>query len=379
MSGTRSSLSRIGAVMIKEFIQMRRDRLTFAMIIGVPIIQLILFGYAINTDPKRLPTALVVADHGPISRAILNGMQVSNYFDVIDGGSTEADARWMLDRGEVAYIVTIPADFERRFVRGERPQILIEADATDPAASAGGINALPEIVRRAVAAEATGSLSARQPGGLPVDVVVHRRYNPEGITAFNIVPGLLGVILTLTTIMMTAMALTREVERGTIENLMAMPASPYEIMVGKIVPYIGFGLAQVFVILVAAAVLFAVPMHGPMIVLLSVTLLFIAANVTLGYTISTVARSQMQAMQMTVFFFLPSILLSGFMFPFRGMPVWAQWIGEAIPLTHFLRVVRGVMLKGGGFAEVANNTWPLFVFWAAVATIALVRYRRTLD
>jgi ABC-2 type transport system permease protein len=314
-----------------------------------------------------------------VSRAILNGMQVSNYFDVIDGGATEAEAGLMLDRGEVAYIVTIPTDFERRFVRGERPQILIEADATDPAASAGGINALPEIVRRAVAAEATGALAAQQPGGLPVDVVVHRRYNPEGITAFNNVPGLLGVILTLTTIMMTAMALTREVERGTIENLMAMPAKPAEIMIGKIVPYIGFGLAQVFVILVAAALLFAVPMHGPMTVLLSVTLLFIAANVTLGYTISTVARSQMQAMQMTVFFFLPSILLSGFMFPFRGMPVWAQWNGEAIPLTHFLRVVRGVMLKGGGFAEVANNTWPLFVFWMAVATVALVRYRRTLD
>ena len=379
MIGAGSALSRIGAVMIKEFIQMRRDRLTFAMIIGVPIIQLVLFGYAINTDPKRLPTAVVVADHGPVSRAILNGMRISNYFNVIEGGSTEAEAGSMLDRGEVSYIVTIPTNFERRFVRGERPQILIEADATDPAASAGGINALPEIVRRAVAAEATGALAAQQPGGLTVDVVVHRRYNPEGITAFNIVPGLLGVILTLTTIMMTAMALTREVERGTIENLMAMPASPYEIMVGKIVPYIGFGLAQVFVILVAAAVLFAVPMHGPMVVLLSVTLLFIAANVTLGYTISTVARSQMQAMQMTVFFFLPSILLSGFMFPFRGMPVWAQWIGEAIPLTHFLRVVRGVMLKGGGFAEVANNTWPLFVFWMVVATVALVRYRRTLD
>jgi ABC-2 type transport system permease protein len=379
MSGAGSAFSRIAAVMIKEFIQMRRDRLTFAMIIGVPIIQLILFGYAINTDPKRLPTAVVVADHGPISRAIVNGMQVSRYFDIVAGGASEADARWLLDRGDVSYIVTIPAGFERRFVRGERPQLLIEADATDPAASAGGINALPEIIRRAVAGETTGALRARQPGGLPVDVIVHRRFNPEGITAYNIVPGLLGVILTMTTIMMTAMALTREVERGTIENLMAMPAKPLEIMIGKIVPYIGFGLAQVAVILTAAALLFAVPMQGPMIVLLAVTLLFIAANVTLGYTISTVARSQMQAMQMTFFFFLPSILLSGFMFPFRGMPVWAQWIGEAIPLTHFLRVVRGVMLKGGGFAEVANNTWPLFVFWMVVATVALVRYRRTLD
>jgi ABC-2 type transport system permease protein len=379
MTAIGSSLSRIGAVMIKEFIQMRRDRLTFAMIIGVPIIQLVLFGYAINTDPKRLPTAVIVADHGPIGRAILNGMANSRYFDIVGGNPTEAEARAMLDRGDVSYVVTIPPDFERRFVRGERPQILVEADATDPAAAAGGVGALPEIVRRAVASEATGALAAEQPGGLPVDVIIHRLYNPEGITAFNIVPGLLGVILTMTTTLMTGMALTREVERGTIENLMAMPAKPFEIMIGKIVPYIGFGLAQVTVILTAAALLFAVPMQGPMTVLLSVTFLFIAANVTLGYTISTVARSQMQAMQMTFFFFLPSILLSGFMFPFRGMPTWAQWLGEAIPLTHFLRVVRGVMLKGGGFPEVINNTWPLAVFWLVVATIALVRYRRTLD
>ena len=373
------SWSRIGAVMIKEFIQMRRDRLTFAMIIGVPIIQLVLFGYAINTDPKRLPTAVVVADHGPISRSILVAMQLSNYFDIGEGTPTEAEAREMLARGDVSYIVTIPAGFERSLVRGERPQILIEADATDPAAAAGGVGALPEIVRRAIANETTGPLSRQRPGGLPVDLVVHRLYNPEGITAYNIVPGLLGVILTLTTILMTALAITREVERGTMENLMAMPARPHEIMIGKIVPYIGFGLAQVTVILTAAALLFAVPMQGPMTVLLSVTLLFIAANVTLGYTFSTIARNQMQAMQMTVFFFLPSILLSGFMFPFRGMPGWAQVIGEAIPLTHFLRVVRGVMLKGGGFAEVANNTWPLAVFLLAVGTLALVRYRRTLD
>ena len=379
MSATGSSASRILAVMIKEFIQMRRDRLTFAMIIAVPIIQLVLFGYAINTDPKRLPTAAIVADHGPVSRAILNAMTLSNYFDIIEGAPTEAEARTMLDRGEASYVVTVPPDFERQFARGETPQILIEADATDPAASAGGLSALPELVRRAVASETTGALAAARPGALPVEVIVHRLYNPEGITAYNIVPGLIGVILTMTTILMTSLALTREVERGTIENLMAMPARPLEIMIGKIVPYIGFGLTQVAVILAAASLLFSVPTQGPMIVLLAVTLLFIAANVTLGYTISTVARSQMQAMQMTFFFFLPSIMLSGFMFPFRGMPVWAQWIGEAIPLTHFLRVVRGVMLKGSGFADVAGNTWPLAVFWLVVATVALVRYRRTLD
>jgi ABC-2 type transport system permease protein len=235
------------------------------------------------------------------------------------------------------------------------------------------------VVANALAETTDGPLHALKPGSLPIDIVIHRLYNPEGITAYNIVPGLLGVILTLTTILMTALAITREVERGTIENLMAMPAKPIEIMIGKIVPYIGFGFVQIAVILIAAKLLFQVPMEGPMTVLLSVTLLFIGANVTLGYTFSTIARNQMQAMQMTVFFFLPSILLSGFMFPFRGMPQWAQWIGEVIPLTHYLRVVRGVMLKGGAFAEVGPQVWPLALFWLAVATLALVRYRRTLD
>lgn len=373
------SWSRIAAVMIKEFIQMRRDRLTFAMIIAIPILQLVLFGYAINTDPKQLPTAAIVADQGPIGRAVIAAMQLSNYFDILEGAPSEAEARAMLARGDITFIITIPAGFERDFVRSERPQILIEADATDPTAAAGGLGALPEIIRRAIAGETIGSLATLSTGAPAIDVVVHRLYNPEGITAYNIVPGLLGTILTMTTILMTALALTREVERGTIENLMAMPAKPYEIMIGKIVPYIGFGFLQVAVILTAAWLLFAVPMEGSIFVLLSLTLLFIAANVTLGYTFSTVARNQMQAMQMTFFFFLPSLLLSGFMFPFRGMPGWAQVIGEIIPLTHFLRVVRGVMLKGGGFAEVAPNIWPLVAFWMAVATIALLRYRRTLD
>ncbi len=373
------SWSRIAAVMVKEFIQMRRDRLTFAMIIGVPIVQLVLFGYAINNDPKRLPTAMVIGDTGPVSRSILTAMQNSNYFDVGPGPVGEARAREMIGRGDVSYIVTVPVGFERAMVRGGRPQLLVEADATDPTATANALGALSQIVTLAVAETTTGALSTLKPGTAPIDVVIHRLYNPEGISAYNIVPGLLGVILTMTTTMMTALALTREVERGTMENLLAMPARPFEIMFGKITPYIAFGAAQVTVILTAAYLLFRVPMVGPMHVLLIVTLLFIAANVTLGYTLSTLARNQMQAMQMTFFVFLPSILLSGFMFPFKGMPGWAQVIGEIIPLTHFLRVVRGVMLKGGGFAEVAPNVWPLAVFWLAVATIALVRYRRTLD
>jgi ABC-2 type transport system permease protein len=376
---TRFSWSRIFAVMAKEFIQMRRDRLTFAMIIGVPIIQLVLFGYAINTDPKRLPTAVVSADHGPVSRAIITAMQNSQYFDVLNGSPTEAAAHEMLAKGDVSYLVTIPADFERSYVRAENPQILVEADATDPAATAGGVGALPSIVAQALTYEDAGALASRTAKAAPVGVVVHRLYNPEGVTAYNIVPGLLGTILTMTTILMTGLALTREIERGTMENLLAMPARPYEIMIGKIVPYIGFGFLQVAVILIAAYALFSVPMEGPMSVLLAATLLFIAANVTLGYTFSTLARNQMQAMQMTFFYFLPSILLSGFMFPFRGMPDWAQWIGQALPLTHFLRIVRAVMLKGAGAAEIAQSVWPLLIFWAVVSTIALVRYRRTLD
>jgi ABC-2 type transport system permease protein len=365
--------------MVKEAIQMRRDRLTFAMIIGVPILQLILFGYAINTDPKRLPTAMVVADQGPASRAIVTALQVSSYFDIGAGPVGEAAAAEKLARGDVSYIVTIPPGFERKFVRGERPQLLIEADATDPSATANALGNLAELMRRTFAGLAAGSLAGRAPGTLPVDLVVHRLYNPEGITAFNIVPGLLGTILTMTTILMTALALTREVERGTMENLLAMPARPHEIMIGKIVPYIGFGFLQVAVILIAAKLLFDVPMQGSFSLLLASTLLFVATNVTLGYTFSTVARNQMQAMQMTFFFFLPSILLSGFMFPFRGMPGWAQVIGEVIPLTHYLRIVRGLMLKGNALPEIFPNVWPLAAFWAAVAALALIRYRRTLD
>ena len=373
------SVSRVMAVMAKEFIQMRRDRLTFAMIIGVPIIQLVLFGYAINTDPKQLPTAVIVADYGPIERAIVAGMETSGYFHIDGMAETESAAREALARGDVSYIVTIPAGFQRALVRGERPQLLVEADAPDPAATANALGALDEIVRGALARETVGALARLAPGMLPVDLVIHRRYNPEGITSYNIVPGLLGVILTMTTLLMTSLALTREVERGTIENLLAMPARPYEIMAGKIIPYIGFGFVQVAVILVASQLLFNVPMAGSLLLLLAATLLFIATNVTLGYTISTVARSQMQAMQMTFFIFLPSILLSGFMFPFRGMPQWAQAIGEAIPLTHFLRIVRGIMLKGADAAEIWPNVWPLAAIWAILAAVALLRYRRTLD
>jgi ABC-2 type transport system permease protein len=375
----RFSFARVAAVMVKEAIQLRRDRLTFAMIIGVPIIQLVIFGYAINTDPKRLPTVVVAGDQGPVARALVTGMQNSGYFDVLSPAVTEREAHTMLAEGSAAFAVTIPAGFQRSLIRGERPQFIVEADATDPAASSGGVAALPQILSQALAQEAIGAFNRLQPTAPAADLVIHRRYNPEGITSYNIVPGLLGVILTMTTILMTAMALTREVERGTMENLLAMPARPFEIMIGKIVPYIMFGLVQVGIILIAAKLLFDVPMVGALSTLFLITLLFVGANVALGYTFSSLAKTQMQAMQMTFFFFLPSILLSGFMFPFRGMPDWAQWVGQVLPLTHYLRVVRAILLKGAALTEILHDVWPLALFWIAVSTIAVVRYRRTLD
>jgi ABC-2 type transport system permease protein len=358
-------------------IQMRRDRLTFAMIVGIPIIQLVLFGYAINTDPKQLPTGIVMADPGPVARAIVAGMHSSGYYRIAEGLS-ENEAREGLASGRLAFAVTIPVDFHTDLARGRAPQIVVEADATDPAATAGAVAALPEIVRRAVADSTHGAL-ARVANGPRVEVVAHRLYNPEAVNTYNIVPGLIGTILTMTTTLMTALALTREVERGTMENLLAMPVRPLEIMIGKIVPYIGLGFLQVAVILGAAFLLFSVPMEGSLTLLLLAVLLFIAANVTLGYTFSTLARTQMQAMQMTFFFFLPSLLLSGFMFPFRGMPVWAQTIGQALPLTHFLRAVRGIMLKGSDLAETLPHLWPVAAFLLVIGTLALLRFRRTLD
>ncbi len=370
---------RFVAILVKEFAQLRRDRLTFAMMIGIPVIQLVLFGYAINLDPKRLPTAVVSADPSPFSRALVQGLVNSGYFRIVDTPATVAAGERLIALGEVQFLLRIPQDFSRRLQRGERPAVLLEADATDPAATGNAIAALGEVSRRALARELTGPLAPLAAGEAPFEIRVHRRYNPEGVTEYNIVPGLIGVVLTLTLGIMTGLAMTRERERGTMENLLATPVRPLEVMLGKIVPYIFIGYAQVAVILVAARFLFHVPMVGSLALLSAVLVVFIATNLAIGFTFSTFARSQMQAMQMAIFFFLPSMLLSGFMFPYRGMPGWAQVLGEVLPLTHFLRIVRGIMLKGNGAAEVAPHVWPLLAILAAVAALALARYRRTLD
>jgi ABC-2 type transport system permease protein len=371
--------SRFLAILIKEFRQIRRDRLTFAMMVAVPIVQLVLFGYAINTDPKHLPLAVVSADHSEFSRSLIAGMENSGYFRVTERPHSEAEGNRLLDEGIVQFLLVVPPDFSRRLLRGERPALLLAADATDPAAAGNALAALGALGQQALAHDLYGPLQALHGGDPPFEFRVQRRYNPEGVSRYNIVPGLIGVILTMTMVMMTGLAMTRERERGTMENLLATPVRPLEVMVGKIVPYILIGYVQVAVILIAAWWLFEVPMIGSLALLSAALVVFIAANLAVGFTFSTVARNQLQAMQLTFFFFLPSMLLSGFMFPFRGMPNWAQVIGEALPLTHFLRIVRGIMLKGNGVAEIMPNVWPIALFMLAAGVVAMLRYRQTLD
>lgn len=372
-------VARLLAVIRKEALQLRRDRLTFAMMFGIPIMQLVLFGFAINNDPKYLPAAVLSADHSAITRSIVAALANSEYYRFVRMAESEHDAHEMLQRGDVQFVVNIPSDFTRRLIRREQAQIAIEADATDPATTGNAVGAVNQIIEQALSHDLTGPLASLQGRDLPVDIVIHRRYNPEGITRYNVVPGLLGVILTMTMVMMTALAVTRERERGTMENLLAMPVRPVEVMIGKIVPYIGIGGVQVTVVLIAAKVLFDVPFVGNILLLALATLLFITVNLAIGFTFSTIAQNQLQAMQMSFFFLLPSILLSGFAFPFRGMPRWAQGIGEALPNTHFLRIVRGVMLKGTGVGEIAGEVVALGLLLIIVSTIALSRYRVTLD
>ncbi len=373
------SWHRLLAILIKELRQVRRDRLTFAMMVAIPIVQLILFGYAINTDPKRLPMALVAADQSEFTRSLIAGLENSQYFRIERRAASEAEADRLLAHGDVQFVLVLPPDFTRRLLRGEHPSMLLAADASDPAATGNALAALNGIAQRALSHDAAGALGAVQQDAAPYDIRVQRRYNPDGLTRYNIVPGLIGVILTMTMVMMTALAMTRERERGTMENLLATPARPFEVMVGKIAPYILIGYVQVAVILVAARVLFDVPMVGSLWTLSLALVLFIAANLAVGFTFSTIARNQLQAMQLTFFFFLPSMLLTGFMFPFRGMPEWAQAVGSVLPLTHFLRIVRGILLKGNGLVDIAPHLWPIALFMVVAGAVALKRYRQTLD
>jgi ABC-2 type transport system permease protein len=370
---------RIWAMVVKEIAQMRRDRITFAMMFAIPMMQLLFFGYAINNDPKHLPTVVYARDSGPLSRAILSGLSNSGYFEMGHMVTSQAELDAEIRSGRAQFGIEIPADFERDVRRGLRPQILITADATDPAASGNAVAALQGAASSALARELRGPDARLKPTPTPFEIIAHRRYNPDGKTQLNIVPGLLGIVLTMTMTMFTSLAVTREVERGTMENLLAMPIRPVEIMLGKILPFIVAGFLQAVLIVVAAHFLFGVPIEGSLWLLGILSTLFVLANLAVGYTFSTIAQNQLQAVEMTFMFFLPNILLSGFMFPFRGMPGWAQAVGESLPLTHFLRIVRGIMLKGNGASDMLIDIGAIAAFAIVAMGIALARFRQTLD
>lgn len=370
------SVRRFLALLRKEWIQVRRDPFTLRMIIALPVLQLFLFGYAINADPKHLPAGLLAVDHSRYERTLVAALKNTGYYDIRPIAS-EAEAERGLADGELLFVVNIPANFDRSVDRGEQPQVLVDADATDPTAignAAAALSGLTAALNRDVP-QTVRSV----PGKAPFQFVVHARYNPEQLTVLNIVPGLICIVLIISTLFVTTLSITRETERGTMENLLAMPVRPIEVMLAKVVPYIVIGYIQVVLIMAIAVTVFGLPVRGS-IALLSVALgLFIASNLALGITFSTIARNQMQAVQMAQFTLLPSFLLSGFMFPFRGMPAWAQWVGEILPTTHALRIVRGMLLKGNGLAEIAPDLWPIAVFTVVVGLVASWFYRVTLD
>lgn len=373
------SFARINAVLLKEFVQMRRDRATFAMMVGLPIMQLIMFGFAINSDPRHLPTALIDRDHTSFSRSIVVAAENSTFMDVTHRPATEREAERLIKEGEVSFIFIIPENFARDLVRGDTPQVLLVADATDPSASAGAVNSMRQIVDAALKRDLSGTLANLLQTPPPVDVVLHRRYNPAGITQYNIIPGLLGIIVAMTMTMITAVAITREKERGTMENLLAMPIKPIEMMIGKVSPYVIIGYVQSCVVLIASEFVFDIPMAGSYLVLFAAVTLYIIVNLLIGFLFSSIAQTQMQALQMTFFLLLPQILLSGFLFPFLGMPRWAQIIGEALPATHFMRLMRGIMLKGADGLDLMTSFWPLGLIMIVVGALAMIRYQTTLD
>jgi len=375
----RFSGARWWAVVLKEFTQLKRDRLTFAMIVGIPIMQMTLIGFAINTIPRHLDTGIISADDSDVTRDFIETMQNSSYFKIVERLPNEEAGREALAQGKLLFVVNIPAGFTRLVLRRERPSILIEADATDPTTTGSALAAVDGITQSVIQRELTGPLASLQGGPAPFNVDVHPLYNPDEITQYNVVPGLMGMILTLTMVMMTGLAVTRERERGTMENLLAMPSTPLEVMTGKLLPYIGIGLIQASIILAAARYVFFVPFFGNVFAVYLSALLFIAANLTVGITFSSLARNQLQAVQLAIFYFLPNIILSGFMFPFKGMPGWAQAIGNLLPLTYFNRLVRGILLKGNGWADSWPNVWPMMVFAVVVMGVAVATYRRTLD
>ena len=363
------------AMVIKEFIQLKRDRVSFAILVMIPVMQLTLFGYAINTTPRNLPTAVLLQEESDLGRSILKALENTSYFHFTQEVHDVTEFDNLLLSGKVLFGVEIPRGFERAVRRGDHPALLVAADATDPVAAGSALSALGIVVQTALEHD----LFAGDPPSLPFEIRAHARYNPAASSRLNIVPGLVGTILTMTMLIFTALSVTREIERGTMESLLSMPIKPVEIMLGKIVPYVLVGFIQASLIIGIGVLVFGVPVLGSLFILALLSTLFITANLSIGYTFSTIVQNQLQAMQLSMMFFLPSILLSGFMFPFAGMPVWAQYIGEGLPLTRYLRIVRAIMLKGATLQNLQYDALALLGLMLLAMTIAVTRFRRTLD
>jgi len=377
-SGGGFSVARFMAMLRKEWIQMRRDRATVLFTVALPLIQLFLFGYALNANPRHLQTGLLIAGESHYARTLEAALVNTGYFD-LRHFATEGEAEEAMLRGEVQFVLNIPPGFDRDVDRGLKPAILMDADATDPTAIGNATAALNALNATALTRDLPPNLRFATAAVPPFEVRFHARYNPEAITALNVVPGLIGIILTLSTLVITALSITREQETGTLENLLAMPVRPLEVMLGKIIPYVGLGYVQVALILLVSTVIFHVPARGSLFLLMMALGLFIACNLAVGFTISTLARTQLQALQLAQATLLPSILLSGFIYPFQGMPAWARAIGEALPVTHIMRISRGILLKGNGVVEIAPDLWPMAVFAIVAGAIAVRSYRQTLD
>jgi ABC-2 type transport system permease protein len=370
------SFARLYALLRKETIEVARDATTLRIIIAIPIIQLFLFGYAINSDPKHLPAGLLSVEPSKYIRTIAAAMHNSGYFEIRTLRS-EAEANEALASGDVLFVIEAPPGFDRAVDRGETPSVLIDADATDPEAIGNAVASLSSAVT-ALQRDLPPILRVA-PASPPFQFTVHARYNPEQLTVLNIVPGLICIVLTFSTLFATTLAITRERERGTMENLLAMPVKPIEVMIAKIAPYVVIGYIQIALILVSSTLFFALPIRGSLALLLGALGLFISSNLALGVTFSTLASNQMQAIQLAQMVLMPSFLLSGFIFPFLGMPVWAQWLGNVFPTTHAMRIVRGILLKGNGWSEIAPELWPIALFTVAVTAFAAWAYRETLD
>lgn len=375
----RFSFFRLWSLIVKEFTQFKRDRSTFIIIITVPILQLLIFGLAINTNPKNLPSSLINYDSGPFGRTLVHELQNTEYFKFDHYPRSEREANKLLATHQVLFTLTIPPDFSRKLVRGEYPAALLEVDGTDPVSVAYAVSASNNLMSNIFQYDLQGPLQSLQPQNNPAELRVHTKYNPSVITQYNIVPGLLATVLTMTFVMVASMALTRERERGTMESLLATPLRPLEVIIGKATPFLVVGYLQVVVMILLATLFFKIPLLGNPILLLATVLPFVLANLAVGITISTFAKTQLEASQTSLVFFLPSMLLSGFAFPFKGLPMWAQAIGNVLPMTHFINIVRGIMLKGVGIVDIWIDLWPILLFMFVMLFVALKRYRQTLD